>query len=64
MMGQPAPPNENGKSNFEKFVERVEAYAEGVNRTLALLFRLWKAVKDSVFYCFFGDLYCFCEGNF
>lgn len=31
MMGQPAPPNENGKSNFAQGAERLEAYAEGVN---------------------------------
>lgn len=51
-MGQ-RPPNGNGKSNFEKFVECVEAYAKRVNRTLALLFRLGKAIKDSVFFLAF-----------
>jgi len=39
MMAEPIPPNKNGKSNFERFVECVEAYAEGVNRTLAFLFQ-------------------------
>lgn len=52
--------NENGKSNFErflecfeKFVERVEACAEGVNKILALVFRLWNAVKDSIIFIAF-----------
>ena len=40
-------PNENDKSKFERFVEGVETYSEGVNRNLALIYRLGKAVKDS-----------------
>jgi len=47
------PPNENGKSNFEKFVERVEAHSEGVNQFLALLFRFGNAVKGSIFFVAF-----------
>ena len=49
----PSSPNENRKSSFEKFVEAVEAYSEGVNRSLSLLVRLGKAVKDQVFFILF-----------